>query len=324
MTKKTGLKIFKIFLSISLISIIIYSIDWDYAKGALSKANYYLIMLSVIITLLIQILMVYKWSILITTKDSNISVWKLFNINMIAAFLGLFIPSSLSTDLLRGFYLARVNLNKTSSITSILIDRFIGIISLLLFGLVGVLLSKNLFGNLNLIPYLVIIAILFVFPIILLFNNLFTEYFKKIINKLTYKNINVKIIKTYDSLIAFKKHPLKLFFSFLISSLVQFLRIARVYIIALAFNVNVDFYYFFIVVPIVIIVIMVPISIGGLGVREGALVALLKLVGVEVNDAILISITSTLTATFVTLFGGISYIFYKNEVKTELSKERIS
>lgn len=62
---------------------------------------------------------------------------------------------------------------------------------------------------------------------------------------------------------------------------------------------------------------MIPVSIGGLGVREGAFVALFTLVGMKMDDAVIISFTSSLIANLFTISGGLFYLIYKSDHKIE-------
>jgi uncharacterized membrane protein YbhN (UPF0104 family) len=55
---------------------------------------------------------------------------------------------------------------------------------------------------------------------------------------------------------------------------------------------------------------MIPISIGGLGVGEGAFIAFFSLTGVSINDSIVVVLTNTLANTLFTLLGGIALFFY--------------
>lgn len=63
---------------------------------------------------------------------------------------------------------------------------------------------------------------------------------------------------------------------------------------------------------------MIPISIGGLGVKEGTFVAFFTLVGMSINDAVIISFINTFLDTLNTLIlGGGGYIFYKAPLKDQ-------
>jgi len=68
----------------------------------------------------------------------------------------------------------------------------------------------------------------------------------------------------------------------------------------------------FIVAPTVLLVSMLPISIGGWGVREGAMVVALHGFGISAEDALLPSVLFGLCAVIATLPGGILWIINKD------------
>jgi uncharacterized membrane protein YbhN (UPF0104 family) len=70
----------------------------------------------------------------------------------------------------------------------------------------------------------------------------------------------------------------------------------------------------FIVAPTVLLVSMLPISIGGWGVREGAMVVALHGFGISAEDALLPSVLFGLCAVLATLPGGILWVIKKEAV----------
>jgi uncharacterized protein (TIRG00374 family) len=303
----------KAVVSFTLISIIISKIDWDSAVKHLSNANVFLILLTILIALFIRYLMALKWNILLKVSKSQISSWNLLKVIMIGGFLGMFLPSSLSTDVIRGYYLSKENKDKLHITSTIVIDRLLGVLSLLVTGIIGIYVSNHLLDKLNLEPVLFIGIAMVVFIFIVMFNKTLLEKFNRLFQN---KNSKIQSIikKGYNALSDFYNHPKALSGSFLLSLSVQLLRIVRFYLIAVAINVDVPFLYFVVVVPTIMIVLMIPVSLGGIGVKEGAAISLLVLLGITHNDAIVLTLIESLTTTFVTLLGGLFYLSYKKEI----------
>jgi len=81
----------------------------------------------------------------------------------------------------------------------------------------------------------------------------------------------------------------------------------QVIILAKAFAVDIPFITFIIITIIAAIAASLPVSVGGLGIREGALVFLLSTYGVEPEAAFVISLSSYLVKTiFPAILGGIT------------------
>ncbi len=75
-----------------------------------------------------------------------------------------------------------------------------------------------------------------------------------------------------------------------IAVVVHTLSASAVYVLALGFDIDVTWLECLALVPTVILVMVLPISIAGWGLREGAMVSAFALVGVSVEDALVLSL----------------------------------
>lgn len=301
---------FKIAVSIAALLLISNSLDIGKTLAAIKLAKIHLLVFSIIITFVEQIVIAHKWIILLKVKNFTISLWRLLTINLIAGFWGLFLPSSLSVDVLRGFYLYKNDSGKVLSASTIIVDRIMGILSLLFVTVIGILISDDLLSKFNVKTYVVILSILVIGICTLIFNFQIYNYITQFL--LSKKNsFFSKIVDLYKVIFEFKGYPFILVKSFFWSVFVQVLRIIAIYLISEAYQLDIGIIYFFILVPITMLTIMIPISVGGIGVREGSFIAFFSLVGLSFNDAVLISLTTTLKVVLFSLFGGFLYLFYK-------------
>jgi hypothetical protein len=74
------------------------------------------------------------------------------------------------------------------------------------------------------------------------------------------------------------------------------------------FDVYLPFTAFVFIMPIVYVATVLPISLGGLGVREGVFAWLMTLYGVDVGLAVLISLLMYLTKVLVSIIGYTVYL----------------
>jgi hypothetical protein len=92
------------------------------------------------------------------------------------------------------------------------------------------------------------------------------------------------------------------------SFLVQVSSVATFYVISKGLGMKVPIGYFFIFVPIAVTISMIPISLSGLGLREGAFVYLFTKVGATDAQALTVSLVAFAAAVLLGLIGGIEYI----------------
>ncbi len=93
-----------------------------------------------------------------------------------------------------------------------------------------------------------------------------------------------------------------------VATLGQGLVAVEAWCLAQALHLGVPLIDFAILMPPVMLVVALPISAGGWGVREGAIVAALGLVGIEAAPALLLSIELGLIGTLVSLPGGVIWL----------------
>jgi hypothetical protein len=94
-----------------------------------------------------------------------------------------------------------------------------------------------------------------------------------------------------------------------IATIGQLLVAVEAWCLAQSQHLGVSLVDFAILMPAVMLLVALPISAGGWGVREGAIVASLALVGVGTAPALLLSIELGLIGTLVSLPGGVIWLF---------------
>lgn len=322
--KNTIFHILKVIVSLLLLAFIASKIDWVQAYSNLKKADYLLIVVVFLLILLERVQLTYKWNLLLWVRGIKISFWRLFWIYAISAFWGLFLPSSIGSDVVKGYYLIKDNAEKAISISSVLVDRILGILTLLLLSIIALYVGGDMISKINIKLYL--LAFLFFFLAALYFfqKARTAALLHNLLDKVKFKSIASKIIKLHLSVLEYKKYPKTLYIAFIITLLVNVTRVMIFYILSLAFHIQIPVIYFFIFIPILTVVIMIPISIGGLGVGEGAFITFFALIGISINDSIVIALTNTLTNTIFTLVGGLAILFFSSSDKNTIALENKS
>ena len=93
---------------------------------------------------------------------------------------------------------------------------------------------------------------------------------------------------------------------------IHLLTICVIYVLAAGLEIEISFLDCFFLVPPVILAMTLPISIAGWGVREGAMIVSLGLIGVSQESALVLSILFGLGITLAALPGGVIWLFSRN------------
>src|SRR5882762_7053138 len=92
------------------------------------------------------------------------------------------------------------------------------------------------------------------------------------------------------------------------ATLVQISRIYVHYLVGLALGARISLAYYFLFVPVLAALISLPISLNGIGVREGAAVVLFQLAGLSREQSFSIPFLTYILSVMISLLGGRLFI----------------
>lgn len=283
-------------LIITIIAVIVLS--WYMAKNyrRIEIQSYRYIILSVLLPLtVIPLIVTNRWKYFLSLHDVHESIFDLARINFTAIFYGLVLPSSQGLDAIRILMIEKRHPNKRGKVGStVILERVIGLVVLCLMALIAVSVRPHFDGNKGMVMTIVIgttviisLAAIMVSKLMyrISYGLLYSKSFRYgLINTaLSYAN------KLHESLI--ESFSVKVFFrSIIYMVLLQLSTIINVYFIYRALGVNLPLGIHLVIMPIVYIISMIPISISGIGVREGAFAFLYGTQGVDGPQAVLASL----------------------------------
>jgi uncharacterized protein (TIRG00374 family) len=247
----------------------------------------------------------YKWFIICKKQKIDLNFLYLLKIYLITLFLGGTTPGSIGLHL-RIYYIKNKSKEPLEKcLTNSLIESGLSLITGLFIAFIGSIVFINIYPELVFIILPFFIFYLSVF-IVLLEKRGGSKLFNILIRPFIPDKYKPGIDKSVESL--YKNIPKlkEMFVPFLIEILVWFTAAIQVYIISQAFSISISFFDF-IIISIISVVIsnILPISIGGLGIREGAFVYLLSEFGVESEIAFVISLSGFLVKILIPGFFGL-------------------
>lgn len=232
----------------------------------------------------------YKWWFICKKQKMEFSILYLTRVFLMTLFYGIVTPLAIGLHI-RIYYLrkqGKYSLEKC--LANSLMDSTTGFI-------VGVFLA--LIGSLILIehapgvfpPVLLVFIFYTVAFVVLMKKKRGSKLFDILIKPFIPQKYKEKMEKSLEMIYEDIPRIRDLFWPFIIEGVIWVLGALQVYIIALVFSVDVPFYVFiFISIISVIATGILPISIGGLGVREGMFVFLMSTFGVKPEVAFAISL----------------------------------
>lgn len=272
-----------------------------------------------------------RWQILLNTVDVKLSYMRVLTLYFIGQFFSALFPGMVGGDLPKAIYVAKESPHKrTEVVSTVFIDRIIGLLALVLLCSVLVLARLDFFLTNNYTKgAMLFVALLFAASsaglFIVFYKNLFEHF--AIFRKLEETTSLGKIIrKVYDSFRLCLKHKSTILKTGLISILNHTQMVMGVYFLSKALGTGLSLINCLTIFPIINAIAAIPISPGGLGTKELACIVLLGAMDVNEVDAVTLSLLSYLSFFIWSLPGFVVYVIYsikegKIDIKAELKKE---
>ncbi len=255
-----------------------------------------------------------RWRILLKVQGIQLGWWRTLWLNMIGAFFNLFLLGSTGGDIVKIFYLIKeVPDKKSSAFLSVVVDRVLGVLGLVL---VATVLSFWRFDLLYSHPetrrLLGILAIILGSGVAMLMVAFVIERLGWIHLLPKWIPLRMQIIELGKAFFLYAQRTGPVLRALVISAVGQLFLFGSFYFASLAFRSHLSLLDIFSVLPIVLTIASMPISLSGLGVREGLLQTMLNtLYGTPEAVAVLISFTGFLMIMFWSLVGGVLYAAYR-------------
>lgn len=314
--KKIIWQIIRVGLSVGILVYIFSQPDTSLPKiiSTLSTTNLLYLMVAFMILGIAVFSGIIRWYILLISQKIYISSGKVFQFAMIGLFFNNIMPSLTGGDIIKGYYIFKNTHKKTEALTSIAMDRLLGLIALLGYAVIGSIYLWNYpkLRSLSLFILGVFGGVLCVG--VLFFQRKFWEKFSFLNSWLEKLKIRQILIKIYDTIYAYKDQKKYLLIALILSFVVQGCMIGLNYFIALSIGIReIHFMTYFLFIPIATMISAIPISFGGWGIGETAYKDLFSIMGSHLSSAgVAISVVYRLGMLLYSLIGFPIYLIYKD------------
>ncbi|MBI5188447.1 MAG: flippase-like domain-containing protein, partial [Nitrospirae bacterium] len=242
-----------------------------------------------------QLISTLRWKLLL---PEMLRIRKLFSLYMIGSFFNTLLPGLIGGDAVKAFYLYQVTGKGSLTLASIFMDRYLGFVTLMIIGIIAFPFGYRYIQGSPVEWLLPIIVLSFITASLLIFGLRLGKRMKI-------------LAEFYDYFHSYRNQKGVIGKALFISALVQLSSILAVYILALGIRQHIPFLACLIFLPIIVTLTTVPISISGIGVREGAFVLLFGFIGVKPEVATAISLSWFISIATGSLLGLVEYIRHK-------------
>ena len=317
--KKSLLVMARVLLAVGLLAYLFTRMSSELASLHLvlhdSLAHWPLWFVSLTFTFLGLLVGALRWHFILRAAGLPLPWAKVFSIFFIGQFFNSFMLGACGGDLARAFYVAREWPGKRAeAATTALIDRAVGLLVLVVFSSAVIIYRFHLFfdhiGN----RWMGYVMISFLGGAVLLLGLLFRknlfEHWPLFQRWEKQTALGATFRRVYSALFLFHAQPRALAVAVLLSVLNMSLLTLACLCLGLSLGVELRVRDYFTVFPVITVLSSLPLTPGGLGVREGLFVELLNTLGVSAAKALPLSLLTYLGGLAWSLLGGLVFLGY--------------
>ncbi|MSR31281.1 MAG: flippase-like domain-containing protein [Gemmataceae bacterium] len=290
--------------TLALLALIFRKVDLGQLANAFASMNpwYWLAATALLVTT--QFISALRWKVIANVVGFGGSYARYSAYFYIGTFFNLALPTSVGGDVVRAWYLAYnmpdgpIPNRRSKAALTVLADRFSGVMVLICIAALATIFSPVelpvwVRACVGLVA-LVALVLLAMWPLA---------------KKMGQRFAKVQVV--LNSARVWIKNRWALLATTAMSVWVQVASVVIVLLVGRGLGLEVPWTYYFVMIPIVTLITMLPISLGGMGLREGAMVLLLSPFGVEPAKAVALSVLFFSVYAATSLIGLVYYLGIK-------------
>lgn len=292
--------VLRLFISSFACLFLAYKVDWNEFANQLKDLQLMYLFLAFAAVIICIVISAYKW-FLLCRLNGEVTFYQCFRWYYIGFFFNNFLPGSIGGDVSRIIYASKV-LGSQQAVASVSVERLFAGIALIVTtvtGIISINAGTSLLGQVSI--FLIIISFLIAI--------IFFKPFEKIMIRI----VGEKITSFYKAIEQYKQKSQVLWLLLFYSIVFQIFFVLVTTFLFKSMGVSVPFMAQVGFVSMISILTMIPISINGIGVREGAYAYLFALVGVAEFISIAVSLLFFVLVLVGTSIGGLFWIAEKNK-----------
>ena len=249
----------------------------------------------------------YRLEKILSTQEVYITFKEALRLTLVGYFFNNFLPSAVGGDVAKAYYASQKTEKKLASVTSIFIDRLMGLLGMVAMTTVVLILFGRHIQDRRIVSTVTIILSILIGLILFLIVAPRIKNLRTLRRFLRFSRLEGPIKRFFEVIRIYNLHRRLMQNMFYLSIFSHSLGAIVIYLLARSLSLEVSLGLFFLLVPIIGVASMFP-SINGLGLREGAYVCYLGPIVGEGN-AFTLSILWLALLFINSLIGGLVYAF---------------
>ncbi len=248
-----------------------------------------------------------QWYILLRSQNINIAYRSVLSFYHVGLFFNNFLLGYVGGDAFRIWDISKKANNTTAAFSTVLFDRFVGFFALTSLAMIVSLVWLQMLTSIKMLYFIAVVLTAWLFGLYLLFNERAARIMINVFRPFLPRIVLDKSRDVYMAINRFRHKKRLMMRVFIVALIVQSMRVMVHYWAALAVGVNERVLYFFVFIPVIAMAASLPISLGGIGVREQSGVSLFAGIGLAASKVVSFEFLAYLIAIIATIPGGVIF-----------------
>jgi uncharacterized protein (TIRG00374 family) len=301
-------RLLRLLVAVALTTYVLWRADVGVVVRAAAGADLQWIAAAVGLVLVDRTLMAMRWIDLLTalTPGSRPRFGVVLRIFFVSSFVSNFVPS-VAADMYRAYALARHEVRLSESTASVLMDRVLGVLSMVLVGVLSLLVVERIGPRRALAASLALALIACAAVAAIVFSERAARFALGIGLKLPWTRTQRILTSLTDAVRRYAHHHAELARVLLMSIAVQAIRVVQAWCLGRAIGIELPLSTYFVLVPIILVIMQLPITINGFGTTQVAFERLFVPAGAASAPVAALSLLFLALGMVGTLPGGVLY-----------------
>lgn len=289
-------------------------IDYAVLSATFSVLNPLLLASAVGLHVLAFIFGGVRWWVLLCHAHDRIEFRKVMPSYYLGLFFNNFLPTGVGGDVIRTIHLNFRGLRTKDLVVSALVDRIIGLTVVLLLGIASIAMSPEVTLDRGTKMILALCFAAIVIGGLLLASPRFIALIENFRQRYQRNRVRGTLLDMIVLCCSYRSRPGLLMGALVLTLFMQSLVIIVYYLLGTSLGIDLSAITYFGIIPIVFIAANLPVSVGGLGVREATLVTLLVAAGIDTQRAIALSLLYLLVLWLASAPGAGVMLFSRKQI----------
>lgn len=311
-------------ISLLILSVLFAKIPFEQIAATIRHSKMPLFTLSVFVGALSIFVNAFRWQILLRYLGYRYDLRLLSKLVFMALFFNIYLPSGVVGDFVRVAILPKDKNSKEernvhlSRITaSVITDKVVGMMGLMLLAFIGFLFCYQLLLSAKILPIFGVMAFIIIVTFLVLFSSGMQTSLKRMFAfslKILFP-IKEALKGVLDALFVYRKNFSVFGKVIPLSIVANMCVVVYFFLLSRSIGVDIGFLRLLALVPVIEFIAAIPISFGGVGIRECATILLFSSEGILAAEAMSISLLSFAVIMLLGALGGMLFLGFRNKIR---------